>query len=801
MCGMNSVNRILFSLVLLIFSFSICSAQFAGLKDKNIAQLSQKKINEISAQIKQKGLSVDDALKIAKAKGATDKQINDLRQRLLFPVKDQVVNLGEMRPGNNQQNDVLSEKKSILSKKSRVFGSSFFNSTKLSFAPSINVPVSDSYILGVGDNIQVNIYGASQQYYDLEVERNGCIRIPGVSPIKLAGLSIRSAKRKIKANLYSIYNGLKGNSPNTFLSIGLGKLKSMTVNIIGEVNTPGTYTIPAAASVFNALYLAGGPNDNGSFRSIDVLRNGKTIASIDVYDYLINGKTNANIQLREQDVILVHPYINRVAVYGALKRNGLFETLESETLSELIKYAGGFTAQAHRSVLKVYSSNDKHRIIKNVKLENISSTKIISGDSIIVGEIINKFYNRVRIHGSVFRPGDYQLSQGMTLLQLIANADGLKKDAFMNRALISRRMADNSLEMINFSLHDIINKSKSILLQADDEIIISSIFDIKENRTIELIGEVLFPGEFKFSEKMTLQDALLLAGSFKENASISSIAVARRLNYDEQEQNQMNKLHLFNFDVERDLSIGKTTSDFVLQAFDKIYVRKATGYSAMKSVSVVGQVKHSGVYAIQTKEETILDILKRAGGVNKYAYLSGAYLRRKVNLSDAEYLSKLEIAKQDTTLNVEDVKKNYYITVGVDFTKLSKDKSNNLIIKGGDIITIPAKMQTVSVFGSVYNPVSHAFNQKLNLKKYIRRSGGFTDRAKKNRVYVLYANGTAQATKKSFLFRKFPKVQPGCQIIVPKKPQIDRAAQSAKWLGVASVFTGLITAIAISLKL
>jgi len=800
---MNLVNKAFFCLFLLFMSVSVCSAQFAGLKNKDVAQLSQDKINEISTQIKNKGLSIDDAMKLAKMKGATDKQINDLRQRLMSPVSNNSVNssLKVNKPNTIGVNEALSPKKNKTIKKSRVFGSSFFNSQKLSFAPSINVPVSDTYIVGVGDNIQVNIYGASQQYYDLEVERNGCVRIPGIAPIKLAGLSMRSAKRKIKANLYSIYSGMRASKANTFLSLGLGQLKSMSVNIIGEVNTPGTYTIPAGASVFNALYLAGGPNDNGSFRRIDVLRNGKTISTIDVYDYLINGKTKANIQLREQDVILVHPYINRVATAGEFKRKALFETKEGETLSQLIEYAGGFTALASKANLKIYSSDTNSRNIKDVDIKNANSTIIMSGDSVIVGKIIDKYSNMVRIHGSVYRPGDYQLTEGMNLMQLIENADGLKEDAFMNRALISRKKSDNSLEMISFSLLDIINKSKDIILQAKDEVIISSKFDLKENSSIEVLGEVLFPGKFKFSDNMSMQDALLLAGSFKENASISSISVARRLNYDEQEKNQMNKLHVFNFDVARDLSINNAGSDFILMPFDKIYVREAIGYSAMESVSVQGQVNHSGEYAIQTKEETILDILSRAGGLSKYAYLPGAFLRRKIKLSDAEYLSKLEVTKQDTTLDIADVKQTYYTTVGIDFTKMSKNSTNNLIVKSGDIITIPSKMQTVSVFGSVYNPVAHAYNKKLNLKKYVRRSGGFTDRAKKKRVYVLYANGTTEATKTSFFIRTFPKVQPGCQIIVPKKPQIDKAAQSAKWLGVASVFTGLITAIAIAFKI
>ena len=774
----------------------------------NVSKLSDAQIQQVVDKMNSQGLGIEEAIMMARARGASETQITDMRRRIA-ELKSGVHNDNGMVLESGDQIspvEVLSEKAelsaTVIKKGAKIFGFQFFNSDKLSFAPSIDVPISDSYTLGIGDELVINIYGASQQIYNLQVQSNGSVYITDLGPVQLAGLTFSKAQAKIKKRLMSIYSGLKGDKPNTFVDVSAGQLKAVTVNVIGEVNVPGTYTLPATASVFNALYLAGGPNDKGSFRQIDLIRDGKVISDVDVYAYLIDGKTQANVQLRDQDVILIRPYLNRVKVAGEFKREGWFEARNEETLADILRYAGGFSENAYTHRVELYRNNTRTMTFKDVLAEDFATTALMNGDLIVAGEVVDRFENKISVEGAVYRPGNYEMSEGLMLSQIIDRAEGAKEEAYMERGVIIRKKKDFTFESLSFSLRDVLNGKSDIALQKNDKVQISSIFDMREARTIEIVGEVQFPGTYAYAEDLKLADLIYMAGGFLEQAEVSAVEVSRILDKNEIETLNKKLSHSFQFPVDRQLEMANEDAAFTLNAFDKVYVRRAPGYRPQSVVKVQGEVTYAGDFGLTFKGEKISDVLKRAGGVTPEAFIEGASLRRRHQMSDAEYAAKLALAKQDTTMNEADVKRVAFQIVGIDLVKILEEPGSvdDLQLQDGDQLFIPEQMQTVKVSGAVLSPVALTFKDNKSLKKYIRSSGGFAQSAKKGKVYVLYANGTAESTRGGIFGRRYPKVAPGCEIIVPEKPQVDKTAQAGKWLGITSALVSMFAAISIATK-
>ena len=772
----------------------------------NVEALSDAQIQKLIGEMEKNGMSQEEAMALARARGASQLQIDQIIRR----INELKMNGGAKISALKSQEEILepvevmSEKANFKSteKNKNIFGFHFFNSKNLSFEPNTDVPVSKTYSLGIGDEVNISVYGASQQNYQLYVQKNGSIVIPDLGPVYLYGLSFAEVQVKIKNRLISIYNGMQGSQANTFADVSLGALRGVKVNVIGEINLPGTYSLPATASVFNALYLAGGPNENGSFRVIDVIRDGKIINTVDVYAYLIDGETANNIQLRDQDVILVRPYVNRVTVEGEFKRQGLFEAKADECIADLLRFAGGFTDKAYTHRLELYRNNSRSMSFVGVEEAEYATTHLLNGDLLKAGEIVNRFENRISIEGAVYRPGNYELVEGLKLSELIQKAEGLKEEAFMERAVITRKMADMSLEAISFSVRDVLNGKTDFDLQREDRIQISSIFDMREARTVEIVGEVQYAGSYAWAENLRIGDLIFQAGGFTEGAEVAGLEVSRVLDYGETSKLTKSLLHTFQFSLDRNLKLNAEDEAFLLKPFDKVYVRRAPGFRTQGVASVQGEVKYAGDYGITRKDEKISDVIKRAGGITSEAYVKGASLRRRIELSEAEYQAKLAIAAQDSTMTEEDIKKAAYQIVGIDLPCILSNPGGieDLQVKAGDQILLPSKLETVMVSGSVLSPVAHTFTDKKKLKNYIYHSGGFAQRAKKGKVYVLYANGTTQATKCGLFGRRFPKVEPGCEIIVPEKPQVDKATQASKWLAIASTFAALITAIAVATR-
>ena len=762
-------------------------------KTVDVSTLSDPKIRKIMEEIQKRGLTDQQAISLATAYGLSPTQIAQLRQRMQTLEKERIegTSTNENYPINETDTLQFSEKHILpeIEEEKKVFGFHLFNSNNLTFEPSVNIAVSPSYVVGPGDEIVIDIYGASQEQYVLTVDRNGNITIPNLGPVAVGGLEMAEAEKRIFNKLTLIYRELTSSQPRTFANIQMGKIKAIKVNVIGEVFAPGSYTLPGTATVFNAIYLSGGPNFNGSFRSIKVIRAGKEVEELDVYDYLINGNSNVNAPLRDGDVILIPTYINRVRVGGSFIRTGIFETKNGETVSDLVKYAGGFNEHAYRNRVELHRNDGRELLLKDVGLDSYNQTPVQLGDSLYAGTILTRFANRVSIDGAVFRPGNYELTEGLTLKELIDRADGIREDAFLERGLILRLGEDLSWNNVSFSLPDVMSNKTNILLKREDAVMISPIDSMREFRTVDIHGEVLKPGKFDFREKMTLADIIAIASGFKESASESYIEVTRRLSYDDASTYGAKNSYLYQFSVPRTLALNSKDANFELKAFDQVYVRKAPGFVDGGLVTLSGEVMYSGQYGISSKNERLSDIIKRSGGLTPEAYATGAMLTRKIELTAKARRLREALKESEMGMDYSDLG---FEVIGVDLQKAIQNPGgrDDIIMQNGDELVIPRKLFTVNVEGEVLNPITMPFIEGRRLRYYINQGGGFGIKAKRSKAYVVYPNGTASATRNWLFFSSYPDIRPGSQIIVPQRPEREKMPASG-WIAIGSGISSL----------
>ncbi len=711
-----------------------------------------------------------------------NKQLNRYIQKPNFVKRDSIVVNSSV-----QKNHTVNSSRQAFSKKAilktspeikLIFGFQLFNSANLTFEPPVNIPTPQNYILGIDDELAISIWGASQQTYLLRIDTNGAVNIPDIGIVYVSGMEFSKAKELIKKRLVSIYHGMDGLSPNTYAEVSISNLRSIKINVIGEVMAPGTYTLPSTASAFNALFLSGGPNENGSFRNIQIIRDNKTIKTIDVYDYLLNSNMQGNIQLREQDIIYIPTYQKRIEVSGAFKRTGLFELTENEKLSDLLRYVGGFTDQAYKAQLSLTRITDSGKKIIDITQSIYESFIPNNGDSIVASEIIHRFENRIYISGAVVRPGMYELTEGLHLSGLIKKALGVTENYFSNRGLIIRLQNNMTPVTLAFNVDDILNGINDIQLQREDHVIIQDIFSMREKRIINILGEVQKPGEFYYSDNLTLKDLIFKAGGFTEAASESSIELARRHNYAESNLITSELVKIFQFSIDKKLNLDSKGDTFLLQPFDYIYVRKAPSYYEQRTVYIYGEVRYPGAYSIGSKNERISDLIIRAGGLMPNAFVQGARMKR-INEQKGEGINQLELRLGDILKNPGSI---------YDYP-----------LKEGDQLIVPEASQNVSITGEVLNPMGLAYENGKTLKYYINRSGGFSPNARKNKTYVIYTNGTTQVSH-SFFGRNYPRIKPGSQIIVPRKPEKQRINNTSKWLGIASTMGTIAIAISTLMK-
>ena len=759
------------TLIIACCFFFIAAATAQEVEKVDVKTLPQKEIQKAQKAMQDAGLSVDEAADIARQKGATEQQIRDFKSRI--NEGDQVTNdpvetASEMV--EEQQDVERSKRTADFETRGKIFGAYLFNSKNLTFEPRLNVQTPKNYEIGIGDQILIHIWGNSQNDYQLTVNNNGQVVIPDVGPVYIAGLSFDSAEQKIIKRLTEIYADMGGNNPGTFAQINMGQLRSIQVNIVGEVVTPGTYTLPVTATVFNGLYLSGGPNNIGSFRNIKVIRNNKIEQTIDIYNFLVYADPSENITLKDGDILFIPPAEKRVEVEGEFKRNGIFELKEDDRLKELVQYAGGFTENAYLAKTQIQRKTQQGLQIIDVAFDSFSTTPLMNGDLIQNARITDSFENRITITGAVYRPGEYEWVPGLTLSQLIQKADSLTPDAFQARGIITRFNKDLSTSSISFNVQDIANGSRDILLQPEDIVLIKSHFNLKEQAFISVNGEVLEPGNFEWSDDLTLGDAIFLAGGLTEGADSTFIEIARRLSYGEAAELSDTVGHILIADISRGLKIGTNNTDLKLQPYDQISVRRAPNFKQSETVFISGEIAYAGPYAIANKQLRVSDLVKMAGGITPQAYLNGATLER--------YSEELGSEK-----------------VAIDLTKIMNNprSESDLFLNNGDHLNIPEFMQTVKITGNVQNPFSITYEAGRNAKYYIDRSGGFDSNAHKKKTYVQYPNGSTAVTK-GLIFKHYPEVTPGSLVVVPEKPE--RRMETGTWLAIASAIASLTVSIA-----
>lgn len=681
-----------------------------------------------------------------------------------------------------------------------VFGREIFDKENITFAPNYNIPTPSNYILGAGDQVFLELWGNTQQTFDLKISPDGNINIPTIGPVHLSGLTIAKAQELINMKLSSTNEGLDEGSVSARIS--LGNIRSIQVAVIGEAAAPGTYTIPSLASLFNVIYAAGGVSDIGSVRDIKLYRNGKLITTLDVYDYLLHGKNASDIRLEDNDLIVVAPYSNIVKMRGAIKRPKSYELKAGETMADLLLISGGFDGDAYTESVSINRHNGKQMEIVTLPLENYTNFALKNGDSIVIDRTSRKYANRATITGAVWRPGHYEISENVaTVKDLINSADGLREKAYVERVLLSRlKEGEMTREAISLNIADILSgKSNDIKLQNGDQITINLLDSLHQQKTLSVLGEVNKPTEdIPYIENLTIADALVIANGLKESASLARLEVVRRIKDPKSTQASTRKAEVFSFEIPEDLFIESEASKFKLMPFDEIFVRRSPSYNEQEAVFIEGQVIFPGQYALNTTQDRLSDLVKYAGGLAPQAYINGASLKRKMSESDIERVKavakmmdgNLNNSRDTMKLKLEDLTASYSIGINLQEALNNPGSDANIVLQEGDQLTVPEYNNIVKINGAVYFPNAVAYNPKLKLNDYVDMAGGYTTFARR-KAFIIYMNGTVAVSGNG----KRIMVEPGCEIIVPSKP-MKAPATLGEIVGITSSTVSMLALIA-----
>lgn len=692
------------------------------------------------------------------------------------------------------------ENKPVQKLEEIVFGREIFSEKNLTFEPVLNIPTPVNYRLSAGDEVLIHVWGDSELNLKLTISPDGTIIIPDIGPVALSGLTIEAAEQRIRQELGRIMATIDGREPNTFVSVSLGQIRSIKVNIVGEAVVPGTYTLTSLATLFNALYAAGGVNNIGSLRSIKVYRNSKEIANLDVYNYLLHGEYNTNIRLEDNDMIIIGPYEQLVVAKGKIKRNRIFELKKGETLSQLLDMTGGFTGDAYTKDVTVKRKSGTRYQIATVTEEQFPTFTFHDGDSLLVDSVIPFYENRIAISGAIWRPGEYELSPSVhTVKQLIQQAAGLKGDEFIGRAQITRLNPDFTHSVIAINIQDILNgTSPDIELQNEDQLYIPSLFDLREPYTIKVGGAVNQADTvLPYRKNMTIEDAIVLAGGLQEAAATVNVEVARRIKNPQSSQSTEQIAKVFKFTLKDGLETSSGDTLFTLAPFDEVYVRFSPGYQKQQVVKVNGEVMFAGSYALPHKNTRLSDLIKESGGITPGAYVKGASLKRKLSddeIRQVETLLQLSNAnkqsKDSISLSMADIH-DYPVGINLEKALSHPGCTEDLVLQDGDILYIPQLQSTVKISGAVTYPNSITYNKGMSVRDCLSQAGGYNDLSRKYPI-VIYMNGQVATTRKTgIFFKRYPKVEPGCEIVVPSKSQRDRGASLSEIMSISSSATSM----------
>lgn len=670
----------------------------------------------------------------------------------------------------------------------KVFGRDIFNNKSLNFQPNMNIATPQNYVLGPGDQVCIDIYGASQKTEELTISPEGTIIVPNYGPIQVSGLTVAAAQNKIRSSLGTRY-------ASSQLSVTLGQIRTIQVNVMGEVRVPGTYTLSAFATVFHALYMAGGTNSIGTLRNIRVFRQGKQVTSVDVYQYILSGRLAGNIRLQDNDVIQVGTYDCIVDVAGNVKRPMAFEMRKNESVKTLLSYAGGFTGNAYKKSVRLLRRSGKMKTVYNINEFDWANFKVDDGDSLFVDSMLDRYENTVEIKGAVFRSGMYRLGEEVTSVKtLIEAADGLLEEAFTNRAVIRRVKPNRTLEVLPVDVKGIMEGTTAdIPLQNEDVLFIPTIQEHMTARTVTIQGEVQFPGSYEYADGETIEDFVLRAGGLTDAASVVKVDVSRRIRDAKATKPDPEISENFSFALKDGLVVDGTKS-FTLLPYDVVQVRRSPNFVAPRNVSVVGEVVFSGNYTLAKKNQRLTDIIKAAGGVTDQAYVKGTRLERrltaeeKARIEDAIEAAKLSATEKDSA-SMASIKVPDRYTVGINLEKALANPGSefDVIVRDGDRLIVPEYSGTVKISGNVLLPNTVSYQKGKNWKYYVNQAGGFGARSKKSKAYIVYQNGMVSKASKG-------DIEPGCEIVVPRRVKREMG-DFTQWIGLGMSLTSLATTI------
>lgn len=788
-------------LVFVFFQSGALQAQdlFKGsdLSTVKIDYLSDTDIAKIKNQLQSNNTTIEQVESMAIAKGMSATEFAKLKVRLGGQASPTGVsntdNFDEDKKELTRQQDKIVNKKVKDTLNSLIFGSELFDNPTLNFEPNLKLATPVNYVLGPGDELQVSVYGVQEFSASIPVTVEGKVNIQYVGQISVSGMTIEAATQKIRGAMARVYSTVS--SGQSQVGVSLSRIRTIKITLIGS-KQPGNYSISSLATVYNALFLGGGPGRNGSYRNIELLRNNKVYKNIDIYKFLVNGNQSDNVGLKDNDVIRIPAYTQRVTLEGQVKRPGIFEMKPGETFKDLLSFASGFNEFAYTASVNVLQKTSKDFKVKDIKSAEFSSYKPLAGDVFRVSKILNRFENRIVINGAVFRPNTYSFYEGMRISDLIAQADGLKEDAYTNRATIVRLKADLTSEVTNVNLNRALagDVEANISLRKEDIVTVYSILDFEEDYKITIDGEIKKPGVYDYHENLTLNDLLVQAGGLTGSAS-KRVEVARMIKSDEIDDLNPNRVQLFNLEIMA--GNNEQAKNFELEPFDVVNIRRMSVYEKPEMVTVSGAVNYTGKYVLAGKKEKIFDIIQRAGGLTSIANLDGVKIKRPIQAKQIEDLENvnLNLGKNDTIQNKlakkmkEDLK---YAIIPVDWRKIVKNPNDktNVTLFPGDEIEVSVYNESVKVTGNVLLTSEIPYNRGKGFNYYLGAVGGIDAKGWKKKAYIIYPNGKAAVSGTFFFIRSNPKVLPGSQIVVPEKPETKKMS-TGEIVSIASVLASL----------
>jgi len=801
--------------ILLVFAFFQSEAVTAqdllkgtDLSTVKVDYLSDSDIAKIKTQLQSNNTTIEQVEPLVLAKGMTAAEYAKLKTRLGSQLTTAPSSVSNKDVNEEKKGEQSREQEKVVNKKvkdtlnSLVFGSELFDNPDLNFEPNLKLATPVNYVLGPGDELQISVYGVQEYSATVPVTMEGKISIQYVGQIPVSGMTIEAATQKIRGAISRVYSTVA--SGQSQVGISLSRIRTIKVTIIGS-RQPGNYSISSLSTVYNALFLGGGPGKNGTYRNIELLRNNKIYKKVDIYNFLVNGNQSDNVGLKDNDVIRIPAYSQRVTLEGQVKRPGIFEMKSGETFKDLLSFASGFNEFAYTASVNVLQKTSKDFKVKDISSSEYGSYKPLAGDVFRISKILNRFENRIKIEGAVFRPEIYSFYEGMRVSDLVAQADGLKEDAYLDRATIVRTKADLTTEVTNVNLSKALSgdTTADIYLQKEDIVTVYSILDFKEDFKVTIDGEIKKPGVYEFHESLTLNDLLVQAGGLTGSAS-KRVEVARMIKSDAIDDANPSRVQLFNLEIT--LGNNEQIKNFELAPFDVVNIRRMAVYEKPEMVTVSGAVNYTGKYVLANKKEKIFDVIQRAGGLSSVANVDGVKIKRPIQAKQIEELENvnLNLGKKDSIQDKltkklkEDLK---YATIPVDWREIVKDPTDktNVTLFPGDEIEVSVYNESVKVTGSVLLTSEIPYSRGKGFSYYLGAVGGTDAKGWKNKAYIIYPNGKAAVSSSFFFIRSYPKVLPGSQIVVPEKPET-RKMSTGEWVSIGSVITSIALLIVTAFK-